>query len=78
MGVDTLTRWVLFRIHHFPLLDFRAVVNGHVRIGRSGLLGKNISRRREPAVKTGHQSSVGIGVAAVGLGSSYWGLEFGF
>ena len=48
-----LTRWVLFPIHHFPLSDFRAVVNAHVRIGRSGLLGKNISRLRKPFVKTG-------------------------
>ena len=49
----SLTRWVLFPIHHFPLSDFRAVVNAHVRIGRSGLLGKLISRHRKPAVETG-------------------------
>ena len=47
-----MTKWVLFPIHHFPLSDFRAVVNAHVRIGRSGLLGKNISRHRKPVVKT--------------------------
>ena len=48
-----MTRWVLFPIHHFPLSDFRAVVNAHVRIGRSGLLGRNISRPRKPSVQTG-------------------------
>ena len=36
----SLTRWVLFPIHDFPLSDFRAVVNAQVRIGRSGLLWK--------------------------------------
>ena len=48
-----LTRWVLFPIHHFPLSDFRAVVNAHVRIGRSASCGKNMSRRRKPSVQTG-------------------------
>ena len=48
-----MTRWVLFPIHHFPLSDFRAVVNAHVRIGRSGLLSKNMSWLRKPSVHTG-------------------------
>ena len=47
-----MTRWVLFPIHHFPLSDFRAVVNAQVRNGRPGLLGEFISRHRKPAVKT--------------------------
>ena len=49
----SLTRWVLFPIHDFPLSNFRAAVNAHFRIGRSGLLGKLICRHRKPAVKTG-------------------------
>ena len=49
----SLARWLLFPIHHFPLSGFRAVADAHVRIGRSDLLGKNISRHRKPAVKTG-------------------------
>ena len=53
VGVDTLTRWVLFPTLPLPFSDFRAAVNAHVRIGRSGLLGKLISRHRKPAVKTG-------------------------
>ena len=72
-----MTRWVLFPIHDFPLSDFRAVVNAHFRIGRSGLLGEVMSRRRKLAEKTRNQTLVGSGVAAVGLGASYLGLEFG-
>ena len=74
----SLTRWVLFPIHDFPLSNFRAAVNAHFRIGRSGLLGGFMSRRRKPAEKTRNQTLVGSGVAAVGSGSSYWDLEFGF
>ena len=73
-----MTRWVLFPIHDFPLSDSRAVANAHFRIGRSGLLGKFMSRRRKPAEETGNQTLVGSGVAAVGLGSSYLDLEFVF
>ena len=73
-----MTRWVPFPIHDFPLSDFRAAVNAHFRMGRSGLLGDSMSRRRKPAEETGNQTLVGSGVAAVGLGSSYLDLEFGF
>ena len=73
-----MTRWVLFPTLLFPLSGVRAVVNAHVRIGRSGLLRQNASRHRIPAEETGNQTLVGSGVAAVGLGSSYLDLEFGF
>ena len=46
-----MTRRVLFPIHDFPLSDFRAVVNAHVRIGRSASCGKNMSRPRKPSVE---------------------------
>ena len=36
-----------------------------------------MSRQRKPAEKTGNQTLVGSGVAAVGLGSSYLDMEFG-
>ena len=74
-----MTRWVLFPIHHFPLSDFRAVVNAHVRIGRSGLLGKLISRHRKPAVKTGGtrlRSELESRLGACGLPIGTW--SFGF
>ena len=73
-----MTRWVLFAIHDFPLSDFRAVVKAHVRIGRPGLLGKFMSRHRKPAEKTGNQTLVGSGVAAVSLGYAFWAFEYGF
>ena len=73
-----MTRWVLFPTHDFPSSDSRAVANAHFRIGRSGLLGEFMSRRRKPAEETGNQTLVGSGVAAEGLGSSYLDLEFGF
>ena len=78
IGIDTSTRWVLFPTLPFPFSDFRAVVDAHFRIGRSGLLGEFMSRRRKPAEETGNQTLVGSGVPAVGLGSSYLDLEFGF
>ena len=74
----SLARWVLFPIHDFPLSDFRPAVHARVRIGRSGLLGEFMSRRRKPAEETGNQTLVGSGVASEGLGSSYLDLEFGF
>ena len=79
-----MTRWVLFPIHDFPLSDFRAVVNAHVRIGRSGLLGKFISRHRTPAVKTGGtrlRSDVESRLCVFLLGLGVWVLirmTFGF
>ena len=74
-----MTRWVLFPIHDFPLSDFRAVVNAHVRIGRSGLLGNNISRHRKPAVKRGGtrlRSELESRLWASGLPIGAWGLGF--
>ena len=75
----SLTRWVLFPIHHFPLSDFRAVVNAHVGIGRSGLLGGFISRHRKPSVKTGGtrlRSELESRLWARGLPSGTWSLGF--
>ena len=66
-----MTRWVLFPIHDFPLSDFRAVVNAQVRIGRSGLLWKKHVLALETIRENrGDQTSVRIGVAALGLGLS--------
>ena len=80
----SLTRWVLFPIHDFPLSDFRAVVDAHFRIGRSDRLGKNISRHRKPAVKTGGtrlRSDVESRLCVFLLGLGVWVLArmtFGF
>ena len=50
-GIDTSTRWVLLPILLFPFfLDSPAVVKAHVKIGRSSLLSKNMSRLRKPPV----------------------------
>ena len=71
------TRWVLFPIHHFALSDFRGVFNAHVRIGRSGFLGKFISRHRKPAVKTGGtalRSELESRLGACGLPLETWGF----
>ena len=53
IGIDTSTRWVLLRTLPFPFLDLPAVVKVHVKIGRSGLLRKNMSWLWKPSVNTG-------------------------
>ena len=74
-----MTRWVLFPIHDFPLSDFRAVVNAQVRIGWSGLLWKkHVLALETIRANRRDQTSVRIGVAAVGLGLSKGQFEFGF
>ena len=73
-----MTTWILFPIHHFPLSDFRAVVNAQVRIGRSGLLWKKHVLALETIRENrGDQTSVRIGVAAVCLPIGTWSLGFG-
>ena len=75
-----MTRRVLFPIHDFPLSDFRAAVSAHVRIGRSGPLGKNISRHRKPVVKTGGtrlRSEAESRLWARGLPIGTWSVGFG-
>ena len=74
-----LTRWALFPIYHFALSDFRGVANAHVRIGRSGLLGKNVSRHRKPAVEprgTRLRSDLESRLWAWGLPIGTWSLGF--
>ena len=52
IGIDTSTKWILLPSFPFPFLDLPAVVEVHVKIGRSGLLSKNMSWLRKPSVNT--------------------------
>ena len=53
IGIDTSTKWILLPTLPFPFLDLPSAVEVRVKIGRSGLLSKNMSWLRKPSVNTG-------------------------
>ena len=77
VGIDTSTTWVLLPTFPFAFWDHPAAVKDHVKIGRPGLLSKNMPWLRKPSVHTGGtrlRSEVESRLWAWGLPIWVWSL----